>query len=111
MTETPSSCSCNFSPSRIQAFVKADPSYRLMKILQQLEDVEGLLHVLYRSACYESDSENERPIFELGIAEGGDMAAIAFASNSLRRIYEELGQIQAELPENRYFACPHTPSI
>lgn len=86
----------------------ADPSHRLMKILGQLEDAEGLIHVLYQTSCYQSDCNNEKSIFEMGIAEGGDRPVIELLSKSLKKIHREIESIQSQLPKNQFFKCPTT---
>jgi hypothetical protein len=90
--------------AELKHHMDADPAYRLMHVREQLEDLESLLHVFYRSACYVSDCENHvaDEIFTVGIAEGGDMAMISVISKQVNLIYSQIKSIEADLPRTTF---------
>jgi len=103
MTEIIDNC-CDtpkLSIDEIKRRLDENPSHRLMRVMADIEDLEGILHVFYRSAGYESDCDNfvADEIFQAGIGDGGHMPMIAMLSQKVKAIYSEIKSVEASLPK------------
>jgi hypothetical protein len=101
ITDNPSNADSEklVSIDEIKRSLDENPKYRLMLVGQELEDLEGMLHVFYRSACYESDCDGyvAEEIFNAGICDGGHMPMIAMLSKKVKAIYAAIKSVESDL--------------
>jgi hypothetical protein len=104
MTEIIDNCSDTpkLSIDEIKRRMDENPNHRLMRVMAELEDLEGILHVFYRSACYESDCDGyvADEIFKAGIGDGGHMPMISMLSQKVKAICTEIKSVEASLPKD-----------